>query len=636
MPDNDTAESTPSPESTPPAAESPAGGLDLNALKSLSFGPDWSSTPSSAALVRKLGGRGVGRDGDGSRGRDGGGFGNGGPPRRDRRPSRPPVPVGLAPANPASPSPGGAPSSPEAGGEGARFAPRPFGNSRPPYREGGYGRGEGRGERRFTPPPFEPTHEVLFYPDDAAFRALLKAIRTSCRTYELFEVAHLILAKPERFVVVIKALPRPDAPAGLIYISQPDHLPFESEDAAVAHVFDKHLDKFLTTEEIEVEPPKGNFIGVSRCGFTGDLLGPPNYHRYQQLLREHHGRKLSRMPFDKFTARVELVKEPEQLAAWLEKMKKTTRYRLKTPVEGAPEFFESLDTARQFVLGKSKDAIVRSMDTARYSGRQIELFPPGNIKNSVEAVLAQQRRFPLDTANNLRGRLRRMKFHLYKKGSKGVSYICAVKRRFRDPQTVLAGHVLKLITFIEQHSLVPVSRLPHEFLGLPLPAETKGKEQGAGNREKDASAPVVATATDAVTAEAVAPVANEAPVVAENKPETPNSKPETNYTPEQQLQLRELIINLRWLVTEGYVVEYGDGRLFASAPLPAQKAKVAGEAGTAGEAAATEEEITEEAPLTPEEETAPLTDETGVADFTDVLASPPESPPEPEPPAAAN
>jgi hypothetical protein len=641
MSEHDTAESTPSPESTPPAAENPAGGLDLNALKSLSFGPDWSSTPSSAALVRKLGGRGVGRDGDSPRGRDGGGFGGGGggggfggPPRRDRRPSRPPVAVGLAPGNPSSPPSGGS-SAPEAGGEGARFAPRPFGNSRPQFREGGYG----RGDRRFSPPPFEPTHEVLFYPDDAAFRALLKAIRTSCRTYELFEVAHLILQKPERFVVVIQARPRQDAPRDLIYISQPDHLPFESEEAAVSHVFDKHLDKFLTSEEIEVEPPKGNFIGVSRCGFTGELLGPPNYHRYQQLLREHHARKLSRMPFDKFTDRVELVKEPEQLAAWIEKMKKTTRYRLKTPVEGAPEFFETLDAAKQFVLSKSKDAIVRSMDTARYSGRQIELFPQGNIRNSVEALLAQQRRFPLDTANNLRGRLRRMKFNLYKKGSKGVSYICAVKRRFRDPQTVLADHVLKLITFIEQHPLIPISKLPQEFLGLPAPvaAELKSKEQSAGSGEKEVPAPVAIETAAVPTPEAVPTTLAEGeklPTPSSELPAAvPAAKPETNYTPEQQLQLRELIINLRWLVTEGYVVEYGDGKLFASPPLPAQKAKAA------GDAVASEEEIVEDAPLSPEEEAAGATDEVVTADFTEVLPSPAEPTPPPaavEPPAEAN
>jgi len=602
MSDNDTSVPSSAPESSPPPASSEAGSLDLSTLKNLSFGPDWSSTPSSDVLVRKLGGRGMGKAGDSSRGRDSGGFGNGGPPRRDRRPARPSSEGGAGTAAPAGARPANfAPNGP---GEGSRFPGRPQGgDSRPsfrdgPRREGGYG----RDDRRHSPPPFRPTHDVLFYPDDAAFRALLKAIRTSCRTYELFEVAQLILQKPERFVVVIKPYPRPDGSPAMMYVSQPDHLPFESEDEAVGHVFDKHLAKFLTVEEIEVEPPKGNFVGVSKCGFTGELLGPPNYHKYPDLLREHHARKLSNMAFERFTSRIELVKEPEQIAAWLEKMKKATRYKLVTPVEGAPEFFESLDSAKAFLLNKNKDVIVRAMDTTRYPGRLLEQFPQGNIRHSVEAVLQMQRRFPLETANNLRGRLRRMKFNLYKKGSKGVSYVCAVKRRFRDPQTVLADHVQKLITFIEQHPQIPALRLPHEYLGLPLPAtESKAKEPAAPVAETPApaaEATVATPATDAPVAESVAPVAAEKPAA----PATPTS----NYTPEQQLQLRELVISLRWLVTEGYVVEYGDGKLFASPPLANAKAKAAAES----EGAVAEDEIVEDTEESPaaaaEAEATPL------------------------------
>jgi hypothetical protein len=655
MSDNDTARPSSAPEPSPPAASNAVGeAVDLSVLKSLSFGPDWSSTPSAATLARKMGGRDEGKPG-GGRSRDFGGFENGGAARRDRRPARPPA--AFAPAHAPATENGGSPSAPPSQmGDASRAPYRGPGGQRPPRREG-----FGRDERRFSPPPFRPTHEVLFYPDDAAFRALLKAIRTSCRTYELFEVARLILQKPERFVLVIKPLPREDGQPAFIYISQPDLLPFDTEEEAVGHVFEKHLDKFCDIEEVEVEPPKGNFIGVSRCGFTGELLGPPNYHRYQQLLREHHSRRLARIPFDKFTARVELVKEPEHLAAWLEKMKKITRYKLKTPIEGAPEYFESIDAARQFLLGKSKDAIVHALDTGRYSGRSLEQFPPGNIRHSVEALLALQRRFPLDTANNLRGRLRRMKFNLYKKGSKGVSYICAVKRRFRDPQTVLADHVQKLISFIEQHPLTPASRLPHEFLGLPLPAEKKAAEPAATSAEKPTESiePAAGDAANGV-APSAAPVESsattEAPATppAENaaaEPETRTPKSETLFTPEQAQQFRELVINLRWLVAEGYVVEYGDGRLFAPPPLPAPKAKAANEGVVPAEAeapaASAEEEIIEDtssSPFasTPEEESGALGDEAEGGEFSDVFDTPTaaepaaeSAPPPTEPPAGA-
>ena len=600
----------------PAPSSTGASAVDLSVLKGLSFGPDWSGTPSAATLARKMGGRGEGKPG---RGRDFGGFDNGAGQRRDRRPSRPATPAAFAPA-PQLSTAGGENAGPAQAGEASRAPFRGNGGPRQ-FR----GEGFGRGDRRHSPAPFRPTHEVLFYPDDAAFRALLKAIRSTCRTYELFEVARLILQKPERFVFIIKPLTRPDGTPGRLFLSQPDQLPFETEDDAISHVFDKHLDKFCDVETVDVEPPKGNFVGVSRCGMTGELLGPPNYHRYQQLLREHHARRLSRVPFDKFVARIELAKEPEHLAAWLEKMKKSTRYKLKTPIEGAPEFFESLDAARQFLVGKNKDAIVRDTDSVRHAGRNMEQLPQGNIRRSVEACLELQRRFPLDTANNLRGRLRRMKFNLYKKGSKGVSYICAVKRRFRDPQTVLAGHVQKLITFIEQHPMTPASRLPHEFLGLPLP-EKKVEQAAATSVEKEA-----AQAANPVPSEQQAAGA-EATNTTESEKSTAPSFPTPAYTPEQQQQLRELVINLRWLVMEGYVIEFGDGKLFAPPALPAPKAKAANEGAVPEEAESPtlpsgEEDIIEEgtaSPFAAEHEDENAGSENGVesADFVDPLEVP--------------
>jgi hypothetical protein len=512
---------------------------------------------------------------------------------------------------------------------------------------------------------FRPTLDVLFYPDDAAFRALTKAIRASCRTYELFEVAHLILQKPERFVVVMKPLAGRDGQARHVHVAQPDHLPFETEEDAVAHVFQNHLAKFCDAEEIEVEPPKGNFVGVSRCGFTGELLGPPNYHLYPQLLREHHARRLARVPYDKFAARVELVKEPEQIAAWLEKMKKTTRYKLKEVIAGAPEFFETVDAARQFLLAHKKDAIVRSLETARYPGRMIEQFPAGDIRASVEAILEQQRRFPLDTANNLRGRLRRMKFNLYKKGAKGVSYVCAVKRSFRSPKTVLADHVQKLITYIEQHPLVPITKLPQDFLGLPPPPETPAPvpapvaaavvETPAAVVPAEAAASETTPPVETVAAEntpmaeaAVQPAAEVKPVETPAAEATPVPVPvavpvaaATHYTPEQQLQLRELLINLRWLVSEGYVTEYGDGKLYAPPVIepPKPKEALAGGAAPTSEGAEAAEIHAEEIEdstddLGEDEEAAVESDDVLLGGET--LGQPLNTPPPPEAPPTPN
>jgi hypothetical protein len=50
---------------------------------------------------------------------------------------------------------------------------------------------------------------------------------------------------------------------------------------------------------------------------------------------------------------------------------------------------------------------------------------------------------------------------------------------------------------------------------------------------------------------------------------------ESPLTPEQQEKFRRLTMDLRWLVQEGYVTEFADGRLFAPPPLAEARARTA-------------------------------------------------------------
>ena len=66
--------------------------------------------------------------------------------------------------------------------------------------------------------------------------------------------------------------------------------------------------------------------------------------------------------------------------------------------------------------------------------------------------------------------MRREGFTIFKKGSRGVSYVCAVKRRFRVPGQVFSESITALIDFIEKHPLIHVKDLPKELLGIDMAA----------------------------------------------------------------------------------------------------------------------------------------------------------------------
>ncbi len=513
--------------------EAPKQALDLNALSGLDFGPNWADANAKPSRPKNYD--------SGSKGKRSGG----GAPR-DRR------------------SGGGRPGARD--GQFDRRGP-----------QGNRGRRDDSRGRPAAPAPFEPTVKVDLYPQDEAFEALINRLRSSARTYQLFDIAHLLLEKPDRYIAVVSPKSTKGSEPAQLYFSVPGHLPFETEEDAINHVVSNHLDLFFDIEEIEVDPPKGNFLMVNRCTITGELIGPPNYHRYQEFLQRHYAARITGMSFDRFTSKVEGVKEQEQIDAWLESMKKGARYTVKDRQEGEPESFETLEAARHFLLQHRKDKVVGSGESIRFAGRDIERLPAGNIRRSVEAYVENQKHFPLDSANNIRGRLRRHKFAVYKKGSKGVSFVCAVKRKFRDSKTVFTDSIRGLIDFIEKHPDMPASKLPKEYIGIDTEKQkpealkmTEAEVEAAAKAKAEAEAKAAEVGE---TPEAEAASSEEAPAIAEDAKASTEATPKAELSAEDEKKLRQLMLDLRWLITEGYVTEYGDGRLFAAPPMPEAKPK---------------------------------------------------------------
>ncbi len=535
--------------------ESSKKALDLNTLSGLDFGPSWADENAKRPSLKQFDSRGDSR----GKGKRSGGGGS-----RDRR----------------GPSGGARPSGPSAGGRPQGGGPgRPQGEGR--SRGGGEGsrRDDRRGGGRPEHAVFNPTVKVDIYPQDEAFEALVKRLRATVRTYQLFEIANLLLEKPERFVVVVENKAKAGEKPAPLFFSVPGHLPFETEEAAINHVLSNHLDLFFDMEEIEIEAPKGNFQMVNRCSVTGDLLGPPNYHLYQETLKRHYAAKITGMSFDRFVSKVEAVKEQESIDAWVESMKKGARYILKERQEGEPEALDTLESVRFFLLQHRKDKIVSSGETIRFAGRDIERLPKGDIRRSVETYVEQQRHFPLDSANNIRGRLRRHKFAVYKKGSKGVSFVCAVKRKFRDSKTVFTPSIQGLIEFVEKHPNTPASKLPKLYIDIDTEKQQPAKLEMTEAEIAAAAAAVEATklaaaAVDQDGAEAPVTPVVEAPAPAPDAAASTDAMAKIELSEDEQKSLNQLMRDLRWLIVEGYVTEYGDGRLFAAPPMAEAKPKV--------------------------------------------------------------
>jgi hypothetical protein len=316
----------------------------------------------------------------------------------------------------------------------------------------------------------------------------------------------LILDKDDRLSIVIRPVEKNGQPVTPLALSVPDGHPFLSETEVVNHVMSRHLDKFFETVEVEIEAPKGAFLMVARCPQTGKFLGAPTHHSYQRNLREHHARYSPNVPFDRFKAKLEMVREQESIDAWLKSMSTRTEYVPKDRKEGEPERLESLDAARAFLLVHRKDQVVKVLPWLRLRGSLLKELNPGPLVDSIRFALEQQRRFPLETANGIRGRLRKEGFHLYRKGSKGITYACSVRRRCRDPKSTFSEPMANIFKSLDQKPAQHAKDLVLNLLGETATEEAK----------------------------------------------------------------KQLINDLTFLISEGYIANLPDGRLFAQPVLSSQ------------------------------------------------------------------
>ena len=187
------------------------------------------------------------------------------------------------------------------------------------------------------------------------------------RAYPLFQIALLILQKPERYSVQLTAKKKADGTvAQPLFVCALDDTPWSSEDEAVAHVLKNHFATFYQAERTATEPPKGVYTFVAQCGLSGVILGPPNYHDYQNQLRKLHAERFSRMPFDVFKARVKIVKDEAVVKKWVEEQSFKTEYTCLNVPE--PLKLPTLEDVEKHFRATHKDSIIKPVETYTVAG----------------------------------------------------------------------------------------------------------------------------------------------------------------------------------------------------------------------------------------------------------------------------
>ena len=433
------------------------------------------------------------------------------------------------------------------GGERRGAGGPPRGGSKFGDRKGGLGRRDDRrGERRERPEPPAPLPEigVTFLPDENGVESLARQIKMTGRAYPLFDIARLILQKPERYTVKLTVQKKPDgAVAQPLFVCALDETPWLSEDEAVGHVLKSHFATLYKAERTAIEPPKGKYTFVAQCGLSGVILGPPNHHDYQNQLRKLHAERFSRMPFDVFKSRVKIVKDEAVVKKWVEEQSFKTEYTVLNVPE--PLKLPSIEEVEKHFRAVHKDTIIKSVESHTVAGVPSRSLRSRELQSLVRNDWDRQCYFPLQLATKLSQMFAGLGLQFFKV-NKTVTHVGVARPQFLDLETTPVSESIKsIIGFINTN-----------------PKCTRRK-----------------------LIETLAP----SPAVIEVKPEEQKS---AEPTPEQNA----LIADLHWLIHQGHVLEFADGRMdTAKKPLPRpakqEKKKVEEKPGVEGEAAVVTETV---------------------------------------------
>ena len=463
--------------------------------------------------------------------------------------------------------------------------PRPDG--RPPNRGGGQ-----REDRRIPePPPIDI--DISLIPDDKGVESLAKQIKLTGRAYPLFDIAFLILKKPDRYNVRYEVVKKPDGKiAQPLLLCELDETLWLSDSEAIDHILDKHFATFYQTERTPTDPPKGTYTFVAQCGMSGAILGPPNYHDYQNKLRKLHTERFSRMPFEAFKSRIKIVRDEAVVKKWTEDQS----WKLEYICLNVPESTKlgSREEVEKHFREVHFPIVIKSVESHILSGRAAQALPLPALQRMVRSTWEDQMRFPLRIVTVLSQQLATYGLQFFKV-NKTVTHVSVARPRHLDLEaTSVSDGIIRIVEFIRDTKDCSRRKL------LEALAPNVNLKSGQSTQEEPAD-------------DASAPSPEAAAVVAD----------------------------LHWLIYEGHVIEFSKGLIElakkpiikppqprSEAPKPkappkpaAQPAETSAESEAKSDAAATEPTATPDKPAeesgsektqasseTPPEPTAPESD----------------------------
>jgi hypothetical protein len=303
-------------------------------------------------------------------------------------------------------------------------------------------RGEGAPRFRERLEPLEA--EIKILPETKALGTIIRKLQNDNHAYKLRDLAQFFLDNPQS--ILLKVVPK-----GEMKFYQCKVCSFASpkEEDVIAHILTTHLSDYYDSREVECEPPKGNFNCVAKCGLSGVLLGPPNIHEFNGIVREMIRTRYPQMTEEQYRAHIEMVRDAESIDAWRNSAVKKTVFIPKGGGEDAPQL------SREAAEGEFRRTILLSLiDTPKHLMLTVDVAlksPIPALQRAVKSALEAERRAPYNMCFALRGAFHHRKLKFFRANdAHGPEFVTGIELKPFDTEHAIA-ELAAVARFVADH-----------------------------------------------------------------------------------------------------------------------------------------------------------------------------------------
>ncbi len=299
----------------------------------------------------------------------------------------------------------------------------------------------------------------MIEPDNRAVEAMTQMIRTAGKAFSVFDAAKLVLTSNDRFDVKFALAATAHEK---LHTVPADGSLWLTRDEAVAHLLQSEvLQQFYKTEEIELEEPKGIFTSVATCGFSGELLGPPNHHSYQTALHRLHRERFFNIPFEDYKRRVRTDSTPEAVEKWKESQKHGTQWidlKAEVPEGGEPPRFKTRVEMEAHFRNHYAATLIGEATEATVAGNIPRKHLAAGLFNVLRHTVEEARKHLLPLAQRLCASFEHHGLKLFKRRG-GKLWVSRTRPRLLDSHIVLSDRIAKMVAIIKDKPGIPVKNL---------------------------------------------------------------------------------------------------------------------------------------------------------------------------------